>query len=280
MVVNYGSRLMSVPGRTFWKMSGSGNDFIFFDVRNDPPGVLETPEAIDTLCARKTGIGADGIVFLERDPTHAFGIRYFNRDGTLAELCGNASLCSVTLARALGVIGEGTDFTFRTSSGSLKGRTINGLPEVEMPTVSEQQVVADIPLDPGELRMGFARVGVPHLVVLVTDVAKVDVEARGRQLRHWPTLRDGANANFVAVRDDGWMIRTYERGVEAETLACGTGAVATCSLLGAWGLVPYQVTLTTQSSSPLVATVSQCTEQNSTLRGEGRLVFSGKIADI
>ncbi|MEP7346571.1 MAG: diaminopimelate epimerase [Gemmatimonadaceae bacterium] len=271
---------MSIQGRPFWKMTGSGNDFVFFDARENPPGVLETRAAIDALCARRTGIGADGVVFLERDPIHSFGIRYFNRDGSLAELCGNASLCSVTLARTLGVVPEGSDFTFQTSSGPLKGRVINGIPEIEIASVTEQKNEVDIPRQVGEQRIGFARVGVPHLVVLVNDVASVDVEGRGRELRNWPTLRDGANANFVAPHENGWIMRTYERGVEAETLACGTGAVATASLLGAWNLAPDQVTLVTRSAAPLIANIPRSTAQQPSLRGEGRLVFSGAVGDL
>ena len=123
-------------GRRFWKMSGSGNDFVFFDARNDPPGALELPLAIAAICDRRTGVGGDGIVFLEKAAGHVFGIRYFNRDGSLAELCGNASLCSVTLARELGIVSGAESFTFLTSSGPLSGRLAEGLPEIDASPVA------------------------------------------------------------------------------------------------------------------------------------------------
>jgi diaminopimelate epimerase len=261
-------------------MTGSGNDFVFFDARDDPPGLLETPAVIAALCARRTGIGADGVVFLERDPRHLFGIRYFNRDGSLAELCGNASLCSVTLARLLGAVPDRADFTFQTSAGALAGRIVDSVPEVDLGPVTELRLDVDIPLRTGERRMGFARVGVPHLVILVDDLESVDVASRGQELRYWPTLQDGANANFVEKGTKGWAVRTYERGVEEETLACGTGAIATCALLSAWGLVDGRVSLLTRSLSPLVTSVPSDTGRRPTLRGEGRLVYTGAIADL
>ena len=271
---------MSIQGRRFWKMTGSGNDFVFFDARDAAPGILESAPAIGALCARRTGIGADGVVFLERDPRHDFGIRYFNRDGSLAELCGNASLCSVTLARHLAVVPDGADFTFQTSSGPAAGRVVDSVPEIDIAPVTELQAEGDIPLRAGERQIGFARVGVPHLVILVDDVSSVDVASRGRELRNWPTLRDGANANFVEKRAEGWFIRTYERGVEEETLACGTGAVAAGALLKAWTLARDQVRLHTRSSSTLIASIPTRGNGRPSLRGEGRLVYSGVIADL
>src|SRR3984893_18095149 len=115
---------MSIPrGRKFWKMSGSGNDFLFFDARNDPPGAFSTPEMIDQICARATGVGADGVVFIQNDATEAFRIRYFNRDGSLGELCGNASLCSVRLGTELGIV-DRAGFRFATDAGVMSARFI------------------------------------------------------------------------------------------------------------------------------------------------------------
>ena len=118
-------------------MTGSGNDFVFFDARSEPAGALEGPEAIGAFCDRRRGVGADGVVFLERDPDHAYSIRYFNRDGSLAEFCGNASLCSVTLAHELGIVGKDQGFSFRTSSGPIPGRLGAAGPSVGMPAVAD-----------------------------------------------------------------------------------------------------------------------------------------------
>lgn len=270
-----------MTGRRFWKMSGSGNDFVFFDAMQEPAGDLASPEWIGRLCERRTGIGADGVVFLEPHPLHAFSMRYFNRDGSLAEMCGNAALCSTRLSSVLGIAPEGS-FTFETVAGPVTGRFVAGSPQIDMVPVTELAGTFRSPLETGELRMGFARVGVPHLVVLVDDLAGVDVFRRGRALRNLPTLRDGANANFVARDDHGqWWVRTYERGVEEETLACGTGSVATAALLTVWGLIDGHVALRTRSGRDLVATVNASPEQGTpVLSGEGRIVFEGTLGEF
>lgn len=270
-----------MPGRKFWKMSGSGNDFVFFDAMHEPAGELATPEVIGKLCERRTGIGADGVVFLEPHATLPFMMRYFNRDGSLAEMCGNAALCSTRLARDLGIVGEG-DFAFETVSGPVTGRLTDGSPEIDMVPVTELQSSFETRRLGGETRIGYARVGVPHLVVLVEDVEQVDVENRGRELRRLEALRDGANANFVSPgQAGGWTIRTYERGVEEETLACGTGAVASAALLDAWGLTHGAVPLTTRSGSVLTAGARPGEAlRPPVLRGEGRIVFTGNLAEI
>ena len=270
-----------MTGRRFWKMSGSGNDFVFFDAMREPAGELATPEWIGRLCERRTGIGADGVVFLEPHPIQAFSMRYFNRDGSLAEMCGNAALCSTRLARVLGIAPEGS-FTFETVSGPVTGRFVSGAPEIDMVPVTQLAATFETEREPGEERVGFARVGVPHLVVLVPDVETVDVFQRGRALRYLDSLRDGANANFVSRDQRGqWSIRTYERGVEEETLACGTGAVATAALLTTWGRIDGRVALRTRSGRDLVAKVSAAPEQGTpVLAGEGRIVFDGTLGEF
>jgi len=272
---------MTMSGRRFWKMSGSGNDFIFFDATVQPADALASPEMIGRLCERRTGVGADGVVLLEPHPDRAFFMRYFNRDGSLAEMCGNAALCSTRLARELGIVGEG-DFVFETVSGPVTGRFVDGGPEIDMVPVTELTDAYPTTLESGETRIGFARVGVPHLVLLVADVAKIDVMRRGRALRRLATLRDGANVNFVAPDvGGGWTIRTYERGVEEETLACGTGAVATGALLSAWGMADQLVSLRTRSGRSL-AVKTPGAESNAApvLRGEGRIVFHGTLGEL
>lgn len=265
-----------LPNRRFWKMTGSGNDFVFFDARVEPAGVFETASAIGAICDRRSGVGADGVVFLEPWPGAAYSIRYFNRDGSLAEFCGNASLCSVTLAAELSVVAAGTDFQFQTSSGLMAGRVGPDGPVISMPLPAGQTGDFRTPLEPGETRIGFAAVGVPHVVVLCQDLEAADVLGRGRELRSLPSLATGANANFVSEGEGGWAFRTYERGVEDETLACGSGSVAVASLLHAWGLSGPSVTLRTRSGAPVTIDLSGAAP---TLTGEGRLVFEGTLRD-
>ena len=275
---------MTIPaGRPFFKMSGSGNDFVFFDARSDHEVVQANgnSEAVRRICAAGTGIGADGVVFLQSDTYQSFRIRYFNRDGSVGELCGNASLCSVRLARELGIIGDG-QCHFETDAGVMTGHFRDGLPEIDLQPVRELALDAGFALTAGELRMGFADTGVPHLVVLVADTAVVDVVSRGRPLRLDPRLRAGANVNFVSsAGPDEFAMRTYERGVEAETLACGTGAVACAALLEAWGLAGRVVRLHTRSGRVLTVTLRHADGHIvPSLCGEARVVFQGTIAEL
>ena len=283
-VVDPGRAAVNSPhprGRRFWKMSGSGNDFVFFDARTETAGDLQSASCIDRLCARSTGIGADGVVFVQTADTEAFSIRYFNRDGSLAELCGNASLCSTRLAVELG-IAPPTGFAFGTDAGVISARLVDGEPEIDLRPVRGLRPDAGIPLAQGEQRIGFADTGVPHLIVLVKDLARAEVVNRGRELRCHPSLPDGANVNFLAEHAGGsWQVRTYERGVEGETLACGTGSVAAAVLLKTWGLSGPRTELQTRSGSRLTATVRDAAgEVRPSLRGEGRIVFFGELGDF
>jgi diaminopimelate epimerase len=143
-----------------------------------------------------------------------------------------------------------------------------------------------IELQPGEQRIGFALAGVPHLVVLVDDVEAVDLMHRGALLRRHPAAGEaGANVNFVAARPDGtWRYRTFERGVEGETLACGTGSIGTAILLVRWGLAQSPVTIRTTSGRQLIVTLRETEgrpgEFQPSLKGEGRIVYRGRIDDL
>ena len=161
-------------GRHFWKMSGSGNDFVFLDGRVPGVETMETPEAIGRLCSRTEGIGADGVVVIELHDTTEFSIRYFNRDGSRGELCGNASLCSSRLAVQLGFAKPG-GFQFSTDIGAISGRLIGGEAEIDLQPARGLSPDAGIALEPGEQRIGFVDTGVPHLVVLADDAESVEV---------------------------------------------------------------------------------------------------------
>jgi diaminopimelate epimerase len=270
---------MIPAGRPFYKMSGSGNDFVFVDARDEPPGRLAEPSEIQRVCARGTGVGADGIVFLERSTAAAVRLTYLNADGSRAEFCGNATLCTTRLAAELG-IGSPSGLAIETDSGLVSARMGDWGPEIDLQPVTEVRTEAGLGLAQGERRMGYATVGVPHLVIECDDVSTVDVVGRGRPLRHDPSLPKGANANFVDARGPRRM-RTYERGVEAETLACGSGAVATAILLTLWGQATGPVELETRSGRVLrVRLRRDGSAWYPTLIGEGRVVFEGKLSEI
>jgi diaminopimelate epimerase len=268
-------------GRPFFKMSGSGNDFVVVDARHEPPGRLAEAPVIQSVCARGTGVGADGIVFLENDPAADIRLTYLNADGTLADLCGNATLCTTRLAVELGAA-DPAGFRIATDSGLVSARLRDGLPEIDLqPVTRVDREFEAIALAGGERRIGFAEVGVPHLVILCDAIEQVDVVGRGRPLRRHPSLPRGANVNFVGQSRGGWRMRTYERGVEAETLACGSGAVATAILLSSWGLASAPVEIASSSGRMLrVGLAREGDTWMPSLSGEGRVVYEGRLAEV
>jgi diaminopimelate epimerase len=271
-------------GRTFYKMSGSGNDFVMVDAMREPAGPLAEPSVIQEVCARATGVGADGIVFLEPPAGGsgaAYRMTYLNSDGSRADLCGNASLCSARLATELGIVST-PEFRVETDAGILGARILPTGPEVDLQPVTDVRRTLPFRLAQGEQWMGYAVAGVPHLVVRVDDVATVPVVERGRPLRQEASLPGGANVNFVS-RDasGGWRIRTFERGVEGETLACGTGSVATAILLREAGEVEDRVALATRSGRTLTVRLTRAQDGwRPSLSGEARLVFQGRFGEL
>jgi diaminopimelate epimerase len=276
-------------GRGFWKMTGSGNDFVFMDGRSGDTGAFEDAAEIRRICARGTGVGADGLVILatpDRGVEADLAIRYYNSDGSAAALCGNATLCTVSLGARIGAIQPG-GFGLQTGSGVVRARMAAGLPEFDLPGVDEIQAsLAAIAPAAGERRIGFARAGIPHVVIRVADVDAADVMGRGRYVRQHESLAEGANVNFVGPRSGGgWRIRTYERGVEGETLACGTGTVASAVLLRLWGEAGDDVELETASGRMLGVRSSRQGDAgdgvwSASLRGEGRLVYEGILREL
>jgi diaminopimelate epimerase len=272
------SGLSALP---FHKMSGSGNDFVVFDPTAGAFQEIENAGIIKALCARGTGIGADGVVFLEPSGNNSVRMRYYNADGSRASLCGNASLCSTRLALELGMVSS-AEFTLETDAGRLRARISAGLPEIDLePVVDVAPDAEGIVKERSEERLGFALVGVPHVVVRVPDLEGIDLPGRGSTLRRHPSLADGANANFVARQDGLWSYRTYERGVEGETLACGSGAVAIAIMLASWGEAGDETVLRTRSGRRLTVKLRRDGPKwLPSLRGEGRIVFKGTIGEI
>ncbi len=277
---------MSVPpgvaGARFWKMSGSGNDFVFFDARESPElaGRLSSPAFVRELCAPHTGVGSDGSAIIQRSSSQDFSLLYFNRDGSMGELCGNASLCATRLAVELGAA-RPVGLSFETGAGVIRGRIRDGQPEIDLQPPTDLRPDAGISRLHGEARMGFVNTGVPHLVVRTDTVELAELATRGPELRYHSSLPSGANVNWVSPTDDGWAMRTYERGVEGETLACGTGAVACAILLSTWGESGSETRLRTRSGRTLTVRLrSEAGATQASLSGEGRIVFEGTLREL
>lgn len=204
---------------SFSKYSGSGNDFILVDNRE---GKFEpAPAFIRGLCERKRGIGADGLITLEKGVKAPFKMKIFNSDGGEAEMCGNGLRCLGRFLEELGL--REPEFMIETKERLLS--VAKAGQEIKASMGSPRELQLGIQLD--EMVVDYLNTGVPHAVKFVTELAAVDVEKEGAYIRRHPHFQPkGANANFVQIKGQDLHVRTFERGVEGETLACGTGMVA------------------------------------------------------
>src|SRR5258706_3698368 len=178
-------------------MSGSGNDFVMIDAMTEPAGGLTEAKAVQAIGGRAPGVGAAGLAVTGPSAVADFRMAYLNADGSRADLCGNASLCSSRLARELGIIGDAS-YSIETDAGVLRGRFLPGGPEVDLEPVTEVRTGLSLRLAPGERWVGFAQARVPHLVVRVDDVLAVEFVRRGRPLRPHASLPLRAHGNFLS----------------------------------------------------------------------------------
>ncbi len=264
-----------------YKMTGSGNDFVMLDGRFTSPERWPATR-VAAICDRRSGVGADGLVILTPDVPGRIRMTYWNSDGSRAAMCGNAALCSTRLAVYLELAKPG-DLCLLTDAGVVPGRCdgTGDQAEIMLPDVEIPAGVEGLAPGPGELWLALGTVGVPHLVVRVEDLEGVDLPGRGRALRFEPAAGpDGANVNFVApgvASGDPWRIRTYERGVEGETLACGTGTVAAAIVLAARGEARLPLRFRSRGGPELLvrAELNGIMAHDIWLGGQGRLLFRG-----
>ena len=233
--------MMRIP---FAKMVGTGNDFVVVDARHRPLVRLAKawPLVSRAACNRRTGIGADGLLVLEPSRVAQIRMRVFNPDGSEADMCGNGARC-VALYLRNGARGEGRGargrpVTIETKAGVLSGAVRGHRVAMRMMDPTGLKLNHPLKADRGRRRIGFINTGVPHAVVPVERLDDVDVERLGRVLRyHRSFLPGGANVDFIQPdphRKQYLRVRTYERGVEGETLACGTGVAASAILQTLW----------------------------------------------
>jgi len=271
-------------GTPFFKMTGSGNDFVFLDGRVSPAADWPS-DRIAAACHRRFGVGADGLIILEPAGQDAVLMHYFNADGGRAALCGNGSLCATRLSARIG-LAPASGMILRTDAGDLRTRCVGpgNMAELNFPDFPVPPPV-ELEFGTGELGQAWiGDIGVPHLTVLVEDLASVDVDQRGRQLRFDPRFSPaGTNVNFVgrlpAGQESAWGIRTYERGVEGETWACGTGTICSAFALASAGhaSLPLQVRTSGGSILSVAGKIDAGTSSDVWLCGEGRLVFVGEL---
>jgi diaminopimelate epimerase len=264
---------------TFTKMNGAGNDFVMVDNRQ---GTWDfTPETIARVCDRHRGIGADGLIAAEPalSPAAHLRMRYYNADGGEAEMCGNGARCFSRFGARL--LGRADTLSFDTLAGLITADLLGENVRLGMSEPHGLKLNTVLPVAGTSLTVHFLNTGVPHAVVFCDDLPATDVRTLGAGLRyHTHFSPKGTNANFVHVRPDGSLVvRTYERGVEDETLACGTGVVASalihCLLHGVSGPVAVQVR---GGETMHVGFVSQGDSFSGvTLMGPADFVFTGQI---
>lgn len=262
----------------FTKMNGAGNDFILFDNRS---GNIDLDRnQIARLCDRHRGIGADGILLLEKPTNHTdFRMRYFNADGGEAEMCGNGARCFARFANKVG--GQKPKISFETPAGvisaDLKGDSVT----LRMTEPTDLRLNVELPMTAENKTVHFINSGVPHVVIPVAKIEEADVRREGAAIRyHKMFLPNGTNVNFIERRGPNKIaIRTYERGVEDETLACGTGIVASALIFAASEDCEGPITVLARGGDELQVGFERVEGRfrEVTLTGPAEFVFEGTI---
>jgi diaminopimelate epimerase len=255
----------------FYKYQGTGNDFVMIDNRRDtfPKGNMEL---IAHLCDRRFGIGGDGLILLENDPDATFKMVYYNSDGNQSTMCGNGGRCLVAFAKKLQLIEN--DCSFNAIDG------LHNASITEDGIVSLQMI--DVTTIKTDLNYTFLNTGSPHHVELVEDLEHFDVKENGAAIRYGGLYgKEGSNINFVKQIDAStFSLRTYERGVEDETLACGTGATAVAIAMNATGLTTATAIDLNVEGGKLAVSFDIKDNQyvNVFLIGPAEFVFKGSIS--
>jgi diaminopimelate epimerase len=240
----------------FFKMTGTGNDFILIDNRRGNVDADHCGEFVRLACRRRLSVGADGMILIENDPEVDFKWRFFNADASEAEMCGNGARCAARFAYLTGIVDKHR-MAFRTLAGIIKAELLGDRVKIGMTAPHSLRTGLSIEAGGRSFNLDFIDTGVPHAVCLVADekeLESADVERWGRALRFHPHFQPaGTNVNFACVHDAAHMsVRTYERGVEGETLACGTGAIASALIPAARGEVHSPVEVKTRSGESLM----------------------------
>jgi len=262
----------------FTKMNGAGNDFVMVD--NRAGDVHLSPEQITRICDRHRGVGADGILLLEESTNGVdFRMRYYNRDGGEAEMCGNGARCFARFAKK--VAGARDKISFETPAGIVGAQLHGDLVTLNMSEPTDLRMNVRLQIESEEAVVHYINSGVPHVVVPVSRIDVVDVRSKGEKMRrHEMFAPKGANVNFLEKRDAKKIaIRTFERGVEDETLACGTGVVASALVFATMEKVSGTIGVRVRGGNELTVGFDRrdggfC---NVTLTGPADFVFEGTI---
>jgi diaminopimelate epimerase len=264
---------------SFYKMSASGNDFILMDNRDKGLNGDNIGNFVQQLCRRRFSVGADGLILIEYSSKAHFKWRFFNADGSEAEMCGNGGRCVAKLAHLLKI--APAQLSFETQAGIIQAEiTATGV-KLKMTNPYNLRPHIDLNLINHFIQGGFINTGVPHLVCLVDDLEDYPVVEIGKQIRLHPEFSPaGTNADFVKIITPNRIaVRTYERGVEDETMACGTGAIASALMVSLWKGIKSPVAVETHGGEVLTIFFQRAEEGFSEvyLEGPAKVIYQGYL---
>ncbi len=262
----------------FYKMSGSGNDFILIDGRTLSIKELNLSDLAKRLCHRTFGIGADGLIVLDKAEEADFRWYFFNADGSEAEMCGNGGRCAARLANLIGLAPQ--RMSFLTKAGIIHAEVDGSRVKLELTPPFGLKLGIRLSLNDREERVHFVNTGVPHTVFVVEDLEGIAIKETGKRVRFHEYFRPaGTNVNFIKIVGPNEIhIRTYERGVEDETLACGTGSVASAIIAYKLNRVTPPVKVKTKSGEILEVFFDEDLNQVF-LKGDTRLICKGEVLE-
>ncbi|MBA4397001.1 MAG: diaminopimelate epimerase [Syntrophus sp. (in: bacteria)] len=260
-------------------MSGSGNDFILIDNRGQSLPAGNITDFVKRVCERKVSVGADGLILIERSDRADFRWRFFNADGSEVDMCGNGGRCAARFAFLRGIAGP--TLSFETGAGLIDAEVKGDTVKLRLTEPHSLCLDETIDLDGEPMNVSSINTGVPHVVHFTGNLDIFDVFNMGRHIRYHRHYQPaGTNANFVTVTDrHALRIRTYERGVEDETLACGTGSVAAALISSRKGWVDSPVAVTVKSGE-ILTIYFDTTQENFGkvyLEGKAAVVYEGRL---
>jgi len=269
-----------MEGFKFYKMSGHGNDFIIVDNRSTWVNEDEMVNMTKALCRRRLSIGADGMIFIQNGSDDVdFSWQFYNADGSEAEMCGNGARCAALFAYMQGIAPE--KMSFRTLAGVIHAEVFDDSIRIETTPPHGLELDYKLEADGEQLILSSLDTGVPHAVLFIEDAEIAPVFEQGRVVRYHEHFQpSGTNVNFAQVVDSGTIInRTYERGVEDETLACGTGCVAAALLAAEKGLVQSPVRVLTRGGENLIIHFKKSGNAfvDVSMEGPVRIVYTGHL---
>ena len=265
---------------TFYKLCGTGNDFVMVDNRENVIG--NRKKLAQDVCSRQRGVGADGLILIEQTKKQDADLkmRIFNADGSEAEMCGNGMRCAGWMAHH--ILGCEKDLVFETLAGIVRTFVKKNIVKVQLSDPVDFRDYAPVEVEDGIFYFYFINTGVPHCVIFEDKIDDFDVVRIGREIRHHDHFEPaGTNVNFVQVLDSSTIkVRTYERGVEDETLACGTGSTASAIISAVIGKCASPVTVETKSGEKLTISfdVSKYDVKNVFLEGAVSYIFKGQLS--